>query len=150
MFEKWKARLEEKWKEEWIKRSMESLTQEYSDLKGDFEKSFEKFAGEIQTKKQSLLNRIKIEEEEVEHRLKLIEDRKLELLRVDNDLKSQIKVLEAKASPSAVWTEAFSLGVSKTWDLLLTVMAGNIEALKKKIYEDATFDSITRLNGKKK
>ena len=86
----------------------------------------------------------------MEFRLKSLEYRNIELARADNDLKIQIRLLEAKASPTSVWTEAFSLGVSKTWDLLLPVMTGNIEALKKKIYEDATFDSITRMNGKKK
>lgn len=157
MFGKWKVRLEAKWKEEWINNNNEllnSLDKEYvnkkNSLEESFEKSLKKFESEVQTKKQSILNKIKIEEEEVEHRLKIVEDRKLDLISTDNHLKAQIKLLEAKASPTAVWTEAFSLGVSKAWDMLLPIMAGNVEALKKKIYEDATFDAISRLNGKKK
>ena len=153
MFEKWKTKLELKWKEEWLKRNsdlLDSLNKEYADKQKHLEDSLTKFASEIQTKKQSLLNRVKMEEEEVEYRLKVVEDRKLDLINTDNHLKAQIKLLEAKASPTSVWTEAFSLGVSKTWDMLLPIMAGNVETLKKKIYEDATFDAVSRMNGKKK
>lgn len=50
---------------------------------------------------------------------------------------------------AAIWMDGFAAGVSKSWDSLIPVMAGNIEALKKKIHEDATLEALKRLNGKR-
>jgi len=157
-------KLQEKWKQEWWEKRQDDICREYSarekELKADLEEHLEQDRQAIEASKASLSAKeleiemrsakLSIRQAEIEELEVRVAERKFELLKADNDLKAQIKLLEAKASPTAVWTEAFSLGVSKTWDLLLPVMTGNIEALKKKIYEDATFDSIARLNGKKK
>lgn len=47
---------------------------------------------------------------------------KVEFEKANNDLKTQIKLLEAKASPTGVWTEAFSLGFGKAFDLMKDVI----------------------------
>lgn len=51
---------------------------------------------------------------------------------------------------SQLWMEGFAAGVSKSWDSLIPIIQGNVEQLKKKVYEDAINDSIKRFNGAKK
>ena len=102
---------------------------------------------EQETKNASELSRLKVMEEEIQFRESILADRKLELIKADNELKDQIRLLEAKASPSAVWCEAFSQGMSKAWDFLLPGMQENMEKLKKKIHDDAIADTLERLNG---
>ena len=41
----------------------------------------------------------------------------------NNELKQQIKLIEAKASPDSVWIEAFTLGASKNWDTIKSVQS---------------------------
>ena len=145
-------KLFDKWKHEWWINQVSKLEEEYKDKKLELELEFEKEIDEITKKrefdKQSIINRIEFEEEELNHRLKVLEDRKIEAIKADNELKTQIKLLEAKASPSSVWVEAFTAGVHKTWDMLLPVMTGNVEAMRKKIYEDAINDSLKRMGRK--
>ena len=48
-----------------------------------------------------------------------------------NELRQQIKLLEAKASPDQVWVSAFTAGVSKAWDLMSdTYILSNEETIR--------------------
>lgn len=103
---------------------------------------YSKIKGEIQ--------KGKLLEEDVEHRNQNLKERKLELIQADNELKSQIKLLEAKAHPASVWTEAFTLGISKCWDMLLPSMQDNLDKLKQKMKDDAIQEAIARLHASNK
>ena len=146
-----------KWKEEWWEKRQNDLCSQYSSIESSLKAELEELLEKDRTAFKNSLNEIEkatieleYKKKEIEELSKRLDERKLELLQANDELKQQLRIIEAKSSPSSVFTEAFSLGVSKTWDLLLPVMVGNIEALKKKIYEDATFEAISRLNGKKK
>lgn len=149
-------KLKSKWKNDWWAKECGNIAKEYqvrrndleSKLQGELDRIKETFEIEkeiLSVRIDSERNKVKIAEDEVLYRFGSLEERKLELIRADNELKSQIKLLEAKASPSAVWSEAFSQGMSKSWDLILPVMLENIEKLKSKIKEDATMEAIQRL-----
>ena len=87
-----------------------------------------------------------IEEKEVEHLTKIIASKKAELESLNVDLRTQLKVIEAKAHPSNVWVEAFSQGVSKCWDVLLPAMSENLDRVKSKMKDDAIREAIGRLH----
>ena len=153
-----------KWKEEWWEKKSESLAKEYAEaesaLKAEFSEHLEKDKAsfnlkleELQFKGQEIekrLARLEVKHAELSEMERLVADRKERLAHVSTELLDQIRIAEAKSSPSSVFMHAFTLGASKTWDLLLPVMTGNIEALRKKIYEDATSDAISRMNTAKK
>ena len=73
-------------------------------------------------------------------------DRKLELERVNEELKVQIRLIEAKASPDNVWTTAFSHGFSKAWDMMIRTMTHGIEKIKNSIKTQEIDASISRLS----
>ena len=71
-------------------------------------------------------------------------------MQADNELKQKIKVLEAKAHPSEVWSQAFTLGVSKSWEMMLPIMTQNLDKVISKIKEDSVKEAIGRLNATNK
>ncbi len=149
-------KLIERWKREWWLKNASELAKEYQSKQIELEKNLsdeirltiQKLELErdvLYSKIKSEIEKGKILEEEVLYREKNLESRKLELIKADNELKKQIATIEAKASPSSVWAEAFTAGANKTWDLIIPVMTENISKLKKKIEEDATAEAIARL-----
>ena len=157
-------KLIQKWKEEWWEKKSDELSKEYASeealLKSEFREHLEKDQASFNLKLEELrkeglevetrLIRLGLKKLELDEIEKRTEDKKLELIKLNEELKTQIRIAEGKSSPGTMWATAFSMGVSKAWDMLLPVMAGNIETLKKKIYDDATMDALSRLNGKKK
>lgn len=152
-----------KWKEEWWEHKAEKLAKEYaqaeSELKEEFQDHLEKDRASFDLKREQLIRegqdmeirlaRLEVKRAELSEMEQRVNDKKEELAHLNEELLAQLRIAEAKCSPSNVFMDAFALGASKTWDLLLPVMAGNIEALKKKIYEEATSDTIIRMNGRK-
>ena len=154
-------KLLDKWKHEWWVKHSSDVVREYeskkieliSKLEKDMKINVEKFELQrdvIYAKVKAEIKKGEVLEEEVAYRLKNLEERKLELIQSDNDLKSQIKLLEAKAHPSGVWTEAFTLGVSKCWEMVLPVMSENLDKLKSKMKDDAIHEAIARLRAPNK
>ena len=157
------AKLIERWKQEWWLKNASEMAKEYAHRKDDLILKLESEMKDTQEKYQSklrfleenlklqerqielALNKGKILEEEVTYRTKSLEERKLELIQADNDLKTQIKLIEAKAHPSTVYVEAFSQGVSKSLDMLMPIMSENLEKFKTKLKDDAIAEAIKRL-----
>jgi len=74
-----------------------------------------------------------------------LDDRKITLESKKAELAQQIKIIEAKSSPSSIWTEAFTLGMSKSWDMMLPMIQTNMDKIIKKMKEDAAIEAISRL-----
>ena len=150
-----------KWKKLWLENRIASIENEYRQKIEDENSEYtnkllrlkEQHRNMLDSSEKSnsaLLKRIELNEEELAYRLKTLETRNVELKQADNELKEQIKLLEAKAHPSNVWVEAFTLGINKCWDLLQPVYVENIEKMKKLIYDKATLETLERLNGNHK
>lgn len=43
------------------------------------------------------------------------------------------------------WMDGFNIGMSKSIDQLVPLISGNIETIRKKIYEDAISESLKRM-----
>lgn len=144
----------DRWRQEWWLKHAAELAKTFEENRLDLiqrgrteiEQTQETWAN----KKESLLQRIRLEEEEIKYRLESLEHRKSELARVSEELRNQIKIMEAKAHPSEVWAQAFTAGVTKSWDLIQPFMLENIEKMKKQIYDEALTKAIGNLNGNHK
>ena len=143
-------KLFESWKQEWWFKQALKLHEEYASKQSELESRFDNEIKDVYIRKQKILSKLKIEEDELAHRLEIISDRKIELAKADNELRTQIKLLEAKASPTSVWCEAFTQGMSKSWDLMLPIISDNVEKVKRAIYDKATADTLERLHGNNK
>lgn len=147
----------EKWKQEWWLKHASEMAKEYqiresgliTSLEEEMKRNIEKAELErdiLYAKVKGEIEKGKVLEEEVSYRSENLDGRRLELIQADNDLKEQIRILEAKSHPSNVWTEAFTLGVSKSWEMMLPIMTQNLDKVIAKIKEDSVKEAIGRLN----
>lgn len=144
----------DRWKQEWWSKHAGELAKQYEssriDLIHSFEEEIKKTTQTWEIEKEIKLSRIKLHEEEINYRLESLEHRKLELARLNEELRTQIKIIEAKSHPSEVWAQAFTAGVTKSWDLIQPFMIENIEKIKKQLYDDAYTKAIGSINGNNK
>jgi len=147
-------KLKNRWKQEWYNRNSAQIAREFDGRRIELVKRLEDEIEETrlrwESKKDSLLNKIRLEQEEIAFKTESINCKKIQLNSMEEDYRLQIKLMEAKASPSNFWAEAFSQGVSKTWDLLQSVQVSNMEKLKKQLFDDAYEEAIRSLNDNKK
>lgn len=143
-------KLFEKWKQEWWLKHASHIALEYQSKVDDLTKRLEKEIAEQTYKNKLIFQNLKLEEEELNHRLQTIKDRILEAKQKDNELREQIRLLEAKASPSSVWCEAFTQGINKAWDMMLPVFEDNLEEMRKHLYDKAVLDTLGRIHGNNK
>lgn len=155
------SKLKERWKQEWWLKHAAEVAREFQSRQDDLEKrlndEIKVNLTRLELERDTLYAKIKVEiekgkilEEEVAYREKTLKDRKMELIQLDNDVKEQIKILEAKSSPSAVWAQAFTAGASKAWDLITPVMTENLSKLKIRMEEEAVQTAIARLRASNK
>jgi len=123
----------------WLKRRVEAwVEQKEALLRAQYEP---KLAGLENSLKESLqgvsalLDKANSKKELVEQDLQYLEerltDRRIELLKAEDDLKEQIKLLEAKAKPDSVWVTAYTAGFNRAMDMLpefSAIVRGKIES----------------------
>jgi len=139
-------KLIESWKNEWLLKKNQELSVEYASRLESSIKILQDKIKEETDKQNSILRSIEFKNQELKLQEERLHKRELELIAAQDNLKKQIELLEAKASPTSVWADAFGKGMEKSWDLLLPVMLDNIEKLKSKIREDAAIEAIKRMN----
>jgi hypothetical protein len=138
---KWWAEREESLKREFAQKEVE-LLKELHDKEREVAETIEQRKAHLKDERDSV-EKIAKENELYET---LVHDRRVELEKANTELKQQIRLIEAKAKPDSVWTEAFSLGFSKAWDMMLPLMSEGFEKMKDKIRNDAIEESIKGYN----
>ena len=89
--------------------------------------------------------RMNAEEDNLKHLEKLVEQKRIDLERVREELKLQIRITEAKSSPEQVWTTAFESGFSKAWAMMVPVITDGLEKQKEMIRNKAIEETRKRL-----
>lgn len=145
-----------KWKEEWFLRNQKSLETEFQSRFENITSTFDKTMKEHEQKYQIAYEEAKKkyqliihQQDDINELSKRLEERKLALNHENEELKIQLKIIEAKSSPSNVWVEAFTAGFNKAWDMILLQNEG-FEKVKKLIEDKAISETLGRLNGNNK
>lgn len=121
--------------------------------------SAEKQINEIKEEQELLVDKLRIQKDlyayevnEYKQKRDLIEkeysDLKVKHEQRCNDLREQIKLIEAKSSPDQVWITAFNTGVSKAWDMIkdtYSVVNNDIVRGLVKETEDKTMSSVNEI-----
>ena len=132
----WLAKQEAKLKVEFapklaaIQESCQSAERSLLQQKNDLDRHKNDLDGRIQE-----LERIKSQCDSQEIILK---DRQVALEKANEELRTQLRLIEAKASPDSVWVEAFSLGYGKAWDTMADIWQSGLA----KAVEDARTNAI--------
>ena len=91
-------------------------------------------------------NQVKLEQEQADELFRRVLDRKVELLRVNDELKQQIRLIEAKASPDNIWVAAFSSGFQKAWETMHPILMDGFRKASDSIRDEAINDTISNLD----
>lgn len=130
----------------WLETRKQEIREEY-DRKEHF--LISELETKFEEKKKELLDRasdLGRQDKDMADLEKRVQDRKVDLEKVNAELKTQIRMIEAKARPDHVWTNAFSLGFSKAWDMMMPMMTDGIDKVKEQIKNQEIESSISRIN----
>ena len=141
-------------KEKWWKSREEKLREEFStkekSLLDELVVHEQKFNDELVTRRSILQQeRESIEKFQAENEYldKLVRDRKVELEKSKEELKDQIRLIEAKAKPDSVWVTAFTSGFEKAWDMMIPIMTDGVIKTKDHIRNTAIQETLGNLEG---
>lgn len=148
-------KLFDKWKEHWLRQNEDKLKTELeprlNEIRSQFENTlkaekerFDSIYADCKKQYEGLI----FKQTEIDELSKRLDERKIALSRENEELKTQLRIIEAKASPSSVWTEAFTAGFNKAWDMMFLQQEG-MEKVKKLIEDNAINETLSRmkLNG---
>ena len=131
----------QQWKTQWWSRREASLHSEFALREGELRARLLAGLTQLEEKEREL----KGLEADCTMGASRLEQRRVELAQANEDLREQLRLLEAKARPDAVWAEAFSLGFSKAWDMMLPIMTGGMERLKTAVRDAAIQETVDSL-----
>ena len=149
------------WKEEWWEKQSDSLAQEYAqrerELKEEFKEHLEADSTSFNLKleemrKESLeletrILRLQVKKAELGEMERRTDDKKLELSKLNEELLVQIRLIEAKASPSNVWQDAYGKGFQAGMEWREKVGPSLDEKQIRIIKETAINGTLERMNG---
>lgn len=129
----------------------------WAKLESDMEKDFESQKISLEKKHREKLDDYKKELTEKEYERELgkrrLDDETKEQLdlkvryeKANNDLREQIKLIEAKASPDNVYIEAFTLGFSKAFDMLEDVIGHGFRKSKDALINKVKDEERTKVD----
>ena len=125
---------------ETLQRSAEALTRQQEALTAQAAQQAQQERS--LTERQETLTRA---QRDVEDLVCRAQDRRVELTKVQEELKTQIRLTEAKAAPDALWVAAFSRGYEKAWETLAPTMLTGLQHTKQTIEQQAIDATLTRL-----
>lgn len=120
-------------KDKYQKEFYERIEEEFAQIKADYQakktvmiEGFEKLLKEKREELEFAIKRLDNDIKETTRKKELMQDElidtKVKFEKANNDLKEQIKLLEAKASPTEVWSYAFGTGFGKAFDLMQEII----------------------------
>lgn len=150
------SKLLNKWKNEWWEKRESKLIEEFSiqekslkeDLQEHITKDKESFeAAQKENRNLSLRlefesARLRAHEIEISEAEKSLIHKKALLEEESKNLSEQLRLLEAKAHPSSVWTEAFTCGFNHAWNTMQPIIFENLERSKKLIHDLAVEETL--------
>jgi hypothetical protein len=130
-------------KKKWIESREKKMEEEFRPQLEAIRSQIEKTSDDLHAR----INRIRLEQAELESLEKRVQDRREDLNRVNQELRDQIRLIEAKAAPDQVWISAFQAGFNKCWDMMWEYQSEQVTKLREKIKSQAITETLERLNG---
>ena len=91
---------------------------------------------------QEQVRRAQLDVEDLHRRM---EDRRQELTKANEELRAQVRLLEAKAAPDSVWVEAFSRGYEKAWESMWPLMSDGVNKSRDALRQQAIDETLENL-----
>ena len=134
------------WKQTWIKAQESKWKEEYAKRKADWEKDIAALNESGDRRNSEIKETLERTERDLEDLARRLQDRKQDMERANQELKDQLRLIEAKASPDSIWTQAFSQGFSKSWDMMLPVMSTGFDKVVERTRNEAIDTALRNLD----
>ena len=129
-------------KKRWMERQEAIWQAQYHETEQDWKKKLDDLDSGLKLKAE-LLQRDQASLDDITKR---VQDKREELERANQELKEQIRLIEAKASPDSVWVEAFSQGFSKAFDMASVIHQKGLDKLLEQARDSAIDQAIASLD----
>ena len=133
-------------KQEWIKRKESEWKEEISKSVSDWARHLSEIQEGGLKKENDLRATLDKNQADLEDMARRLQDRKEDLAKANEELKAQIRLIEAKASPDSVWVQAFSQGFSKAWDMMIPIMSSGFDKIVDKTRTEAIDSVVSNLD----
>mgnify|MGYP001607455958 CR=1 FL=1 len=129
----------------WWEHHRQELEKAHAQQIADLQSAHESSLTFIRNQLQSDLSELKEEchlyfeqeKEEIANLRLRLQDRKEELARANAEYRTQIRLIEAKASPSNIWSEAVSTGFKMAWDMMSSLQAEGLAKISQQARDGA-------------
>ena len=122
------------WRSEWWARRTAELTATYAAQEAALKEGL-----------QARVDEAARQQQDVAYLERTQQERKVALAAANEDLHTQLRLLEAKAAPDHVWAEAFSLGFSKAWEMMAPLMTDGVRHMEEHIRTTAINETLANL-----
>lgn len=136
----------------WWARQEARLRLEYAEkersLHADLEAKLAATRGQLEADHAVLedqVRKVKAARADLEDQERRLSDRQEELLRVTEEVRTQLRLIEAKAHPDSVWVAAFTAGVTKSWDTILPLLQDRLRKTQETLEQHAIDATLDRL-----
>ena len=143
--EAWWQKQQATWIAEYAMKG-ESLRTALADTLEQLQMDTERQAATHKQERAKRLATLAVEEAELDALKVQVASRREELMSIDHDLRDRIRLLEAKAHPSIVWSSAFTSGFDKAWEMMLPLMTQGLHRMESTIRDQAIDETLKRLN----
>ena len=137
-------------KAQWLASQEAKLQAEFAPRLKAVEESLSMQEQTLEAKRQDVASQqhlLEVKLRDVEDAKRRLADRQVELAQTSEETRTQIRLLEAKASPDNVWVEAFSRGYEKAWETMWPFFESNLTRVKEVIRRVAIDETLTNLQG---
>ena len=121
-----------KWKEGWLRGQEETLKKGFEVRLSSMKEQY----GVLLRHEESIY---KQKQDDLAYEQKRLEDTKLYAAKCNEDLRQQIKLIEAKSSPDQVWVSAFTSGFNTAYQSMSAFLQKDVE-VKRDIIRDGAYN----------
>lgn len=137
------------YKNKWLATQDAKLKAEFAPQLAALQETCQRQVGDLQQQsaqfkeKYQELERMQVQLADQEQ---ILSDRRIAVEKANEELRTQLRLLEAKAAPDRVWVEAFSRGYQIAWETMWPIMADGVQNLRSVIEQKAIEETLTRLD----
>lgn len=135
-----------RWKQAWLNSQESKWKEEYASKEAEWKKEIASLNESGDREASEIKETLDRTERDLDDLARRLQDKKEALERANQDLRDQLRLIEAKASPDSVWTQAFSQGFSKAWDMMIPIMSSGFDKVVERTRNESIDGALRNLD----
>ena len=135
-----------RWKQSWLNSQESKWKEEYATKEAEWKKEIASLNESGDREASEIKETLDRTERDLDDLARRLQDKKEALEKANQELRDQLRLIEAKASPDSVWTQAFSQGFSKAWDMMLPIMSSGFDKVVERTRNESIDGALRNLD----